>query len=1474
MTLLQPLWLLLFPAVGGFVVLLHMRNRRPHFVSSTFIWRRVALAQRATPRLHRPVWNAALFVQLLVLLALLLVMAQPVWGTSGVHEVEFVAVIDVSASMQAVDVAPNRLEVARAAVAKRVQALQPSRVRGMTLVRAGANPDLALLRTRRVSDFLEALDSTRSTDAAANWSATARRLEVIETDDATVELVVVTDAQGERHARAALNEAFEEVNVSFEVVGGDAANVGITALSLEPIDAGRGLWSVVGSVSGTPLQNGGLVDLAFRPTGTASFLPWTSASIVPIDATSGRFAAEVELPGGGLLRALLQDADALAVDDEAMAAVGAARPIRVLIVGDVGSQLQKAVSAVAGVELSRADEGPVNGAGFDLVIAGDSSAVPSPETSVLWWGVAPSGASTHGRIRTEPTGWSDAHPVARAVSWEQLEVQSAIAMDVLPGAEPLLTNGRWPLIQARTTSTGREIVVAFGLEESNWGELAALPIFVQRVLEWAVHDALSPAIACSVGLDCRLPLRALRADAVLVDPSGEEVPRPRLQASLDHAAPAWAVDPREPSFVPQKNGIYVLRTQRDETLMPVNAFDPGESLLTGGPTGRQRDEERTAPAQFHMPLLWLALCALLAEAWHRSRRRRASAGLGALGGRSGRVTSVLRVAVLAAICAGIADAPAPAVDSRSQGVVVLDDPALYGGDYGDRLNEFATSLPDETPVVLMLAPEEQESGFAPLDFPGATFAVPSGHLQEAMQLARAAMPVREGGRIIIGGTGAETQGNVVREAGSLNEEGIVVDVVAADGPPRGDISIASVDVPHLVRANEPIEMTVTAFASSSSAGRMEILRDGEPWAERPFSLEEGTNRIDVRLTEPSSGDFLYEIRLDGLQDPIPGNNAGGAVVSVAEPTNVLIVAPQANAGAAFAAALDSQGVSSLVVPPNQAPWQLDGWLEYDAAVLLNVPALDLHSTQQEQLEAWVRHHGGGLLVLGGENTYGPGGYFQTALERLSPLSSRIPRDAPQVALVLVLDRSGSMQQTVADTNRLQIAKDAALASVDLLNEQSLTAIIAFDSDASVLAPLQRVDPIRLAEALDALQPGGGTSIFPGLQAAFDQLDGVESMAKHIVVMTDGLSQPADYAELMQAINAQDISVSTVAIGTGADVGRLQDLARLGGGAFHSTIDFQALPSILSQEAMLLSSSPVVEESVHARWRDRGVAFLVGVDAAFPNLGGFVETTAKPSAHVHLEELGGSPLLASWRYGLGRVVGFASHGAGAWTESWMELDQYALLWAQAARWAGSNRQVPGLHVSANQEGDLIHVRADATDFVADNDRAPRLVASVAGPAGEFELDLRPEYPTGDIHTGTTPAATPGVYEVTVRGASPQEESAVHDGSDSESADRLFVPFSARLAFNSAVREGAATALAGATGGRVLSEGVPDLGTNVWIGMSDSRPWWTWAQVALVLFVLELATRYGAVRQLVAAGRGTASRASRLLRVGSRTFRGRE
>jgi uncharacterized protein YegL len=695
------------------------------------------------------------------------------------------------------------------------------------------------------------------------------------------------------------------------------------------------------------------------------------------------------------------------------------------------------------------------------------------------------------------------------------------------------------------------------------------------------------------------------------------------------------------------------------------------------------------------------------------------------------------------------------------------------------------------------------------------------------------LPDGEPGRVVATFDGNETRGNAALVLPSIVERNVTIDVLPRPHLRPGETLVEEVSAPPRIHAGESFPLQAFIYAHGRSTGQLRILKDGEIIAERPFDIPGGRRRIETVIPTAAPGYARYEVAIDSAADTFTQNNRNGIAIDVAPSPDVLIVAAQPAWGEVFAKALGVHQISCKVVEPKRAPYYLKDWLAYSAIVLMNVPAIDLTTRQQELIEKAVADHGRGLLLLGGENSFGPGGYYETPLERLSPLSSRVPRETPRVALVFVLDRSGSMQRDEGGATRLDIAKQATLGAIGLLQPESQIAIVVFDSEAKVLLPMGNAgNSGAVTSALQQLEPGGGTAIYPGLVEALRLFKGVDAAVKHIVVMSDGLTQPGDFPGILKAISDQGISVSAVSIGDGADQVQLREIARLGKGAFHATQDFKALPSIMSQEALLLSGMPVEEHETAPLWVERNGEFFAGLPDRMPLLSGYVLTTRKPPADLYLtvqnEKQEQVPLFASWRYGSGRVVAVATHGAGAWTKEWQRMPEYPLLWSQTVRHLIAAAE--GLAPHLTRHGDVVDMEIDALNL----DGTPRQGLSVTASLSAVAATIPPAAPLRLVE------AEPGLYRGHVTVDQAGEISLRFTTGESAVAMPLLVSYPAVYRFTAADPDRLA-ALARATGGRVLADEEEIFAEGNW-RWARTAAWPLWTAAAFILFMIDLTIRY--------------------------------
>lgn len=1460
MTFLQPWWLLLAPVGTVIVVLLHLQRRREVEIGSTYLWRRVAMGGDANSSAKLPSVRLPLVLQLLCVLLGVSALAGPRLELDGAVE-HTVFVVDNSLSMSAEDVRPSRFLEARAAASRVID----DAVRGddsgsrVSVVSAGEPTHVVVARSRIHSGLPDLVDDLRPTHGLIDWAEARDVVQSLLADGEATRVEVLSDSAPDVDW---LED--DDVDVGWRPVGASSRNAALVDVSVRPaIRAGEN-WSIQGSVHSDGAEDQSLpVVLTFRPAEVDEPLEWARRTVDIGPNGVGTFSFEVEAPDAGFLGVSIDEGGgALTADDQVTFVThGGPWTIDVLHVGPDNAPLHQALNAVDGVNVFRAPSLPSDASEFDLVVVDRVSVAEHPGTATLWLGSPPmpTGQEEQSYLaEASPTGWLREHPLSREVSWSDLEVESAFDARTLDGATVLVEAGGAALVQARTTTVGREVVLAFALEASNWPAQVAFPTFIARLLTWIEpHVGQRVVEPCHVGHSCPLGAGALAGDSRIIEPDGREVMLGLVGADGVHAS--------EPEFVPRLAGVHTLvggSNRRPLSVVAAERPSPGLPTAQADRSPEGLTLAQTVPNVARRAFL-LALVVIVAfEAWIS----RGTYGLWT--GRSVGVPSMrrrglgmLRLASTALFLIALADVPLPSVHRDAGAVVLVDQHALRsdgsigavetllqrGGDEAGRARKLGVVMVDDSPHVVQELGERSTPHWGLMAASTAPNALAAG-----LDLAAGMLTGPGPKRIVLATDGTVLPGDINPDLQHLMGRGVALDVLGLPMLSDGEVLVESVDAPARVHVGDVISVEANVYAHTSVDARIRAFKGDEALIDRSVRLESGRSRIAVTTSHDAPGDVVYRFEVEAPEDVVAANNGDGTVVQVRPPSRIVVFAAQEEWGESFIEALRIQGIEAELFGPESIPFYLGheqenvrGWLDYDVAVLMNVPALELRTQQQEILETWIREHGGGLILLGGENTFGPGGYYGSIMEDVLPLSTEIPQELPRVAISFVLDRSGSMRQAVGESTRLEVAKRATLGAVELLDEESSVGVVAFDSEAHELVPLMAAGDIEgFASLLEPLRSGGGTSIHPGLELALEQLSTVDpEITRHVVLMTDGLSQPGEFEPLLDRFSSEGITVSTAAIGRGADATLLRNIARWGSGSAHVTEDFEAFPSILAQEALMLSDEPVQRSTFRPTWVSTDVAFLEGAPAEPPRLHGHVLTTEKQGAAVHLVGPEGTPLLASWRYGLGRVVGFASHGAGPWAADWMAMDEYPRLWAQAVRWAQPVTDGPGTRLSVRRIGHEGVVTVEATAADGEPVDTRRLDVSVRSDDGESAVDMIPTSFGRSI--GRFEIAKEGLLEIAVVPASDANDGADADGSPQEGdvlgTVPLYVGYDAR---DRPTRDGMDSwrAVSAATGGRALSVGDRVFAEDPAQLWRTESAWRLWAIVGLGILIGELIARY--------------------------------
>ncbi|MGZ3407929.1 MAG: VWA domain-containing protein, partial [Polyangia bacterium] len=458
-------------------------------------------------------------------------------------------------------------------------------------------------------------------------------------------------------------------------------------------------------------------------------------------------------------------------------------------------------------------------------------------------------------------------------------------------------------------------------------------------------------------------------------------------------------------------------------------------------------------------------------------------------------------------------------------------------------------------------------------------------LAAALTLAYGLHPPGTLPRALLISDGNETEGDLAAEAAEAARRGVRVSVASFPRAADDEVLVRALTLPGDVKVGAPFEVTAEVYSSRAQSATLTLYRDEfiNPLDGRKVvALAAGANTIKWKAEVAQAGFSTFKATLSAapkepLHDTLPGNNSAVASVAVKGKPRVLYVEGEPAAAAYLANALKRESIDVDVRTSYGLPSSPRELAAYDLVILSDVAQTYVGPAQMAALEGYVRDLGGGFIMAGGENSFGAGGYTGSRLEKLLPVrfDTEKKRDQPGLALVLAVDRSGSMTG-----EKLELAKEAAKATAELLGADDLIGVIAFDSQPTNIVRLQRAaNRVRIQSDISRLTAGGGTNILPALKEAYDQLDPAHAKLKHVILLTDGQASYDGIRELCDEMAEHKITISAVGVGQEADKTLLTMIAERGGGRFYFTQSAQNIPKIFTKETTEVARHPLVEEQV-------------------------------------------------------------------------------------------------------------------------------------------------------------------------------------------------------------------------------------------------------------------------------------------------------
>lgn len=579
-------------------------------------------------------------------------------------------------------------------------------------------------------------------------------------------------------------------------------------------------------------------------------------------------------------------------------------------------------------------------------------------------------------------------------------------------------------------------------------------------------------------------------------------------------------------------------------------------------------------------------------------------------------------------------------------------------------------------------------------------------------------------RIVLITDGEENQGDLLKSIPIINKENIDVKVYKVDNAIGDEAYIEEVKVPDNISIGEEFSVITKIQSNVQTKAKLSLFSGRDKKGEQEVKLEKGSNIFVFKDVQTTGGFKSYRVLIGPEKDSNKTNNEYSCFTNVISKPKILVIEGSKGESSGVIETLKAANSEFNVILPAGAPRTLNELLEYKTIVLSDVHVDDLNKGFMDNIEAYVKDYGGGVVTFGGENSYAVGGYKDTSLEKILPVNmdKKGKNEVPQISISLVIDKSGSMSGGDGSVSKLTLAKEAAMRSLDNLRATDEINVVAFDDKYQEVVERQKAaDREQIKGMIAGIGEGGGTSIYPALEEAYKNQFESSAKIKHIILLTDGQDNfgIGNYSDLLNDANKAGITLSTVSVGEDADSQLLEQLAEMGKGRTYHTDKYTDIPRIFAKEVLLSAGTYIINEEFTPKIvSNHEILNGVMVENSLPTLLGYVGTSIKDKAIEILSSNHDEPILAANQYGLGKTVSWTSDINGEWSGNFLTWNKGSQLIKNAIYWTIPDLSDDG-KVSITQSGSEAVVEF-YSDSVKDGSKIKAVYNSESGENGELEL----------------------------------------------------------------------------------------------------------------------------------------------------------
>nr|WP_286208003.1 VWA domain-containing protein [Clostridium caldaquaticum] len=617
------------------------------------------------------------------------------------------------------------------------------------------------------------------------------------------------------------------------------------------------------------------------------------------------------------------------------------------------------------------------------------------------------------------------------------------------------------------------------------------------------------------------------------------------------------------------------------------------------------------------------------------------------------------------------------------------------------------------------------------------------NIENALTTAISLMPENSKKRIVLITDSEENEGKASKAAPSIVEQGIDLKVYKIDKAMGDEAAVDSINIPKRLNIGEDFNVVVNITSTVATKGKLTLFSGKDKVSEESVQLLKGSNSFVFKDRALNGGFKNYRVLLEPEADSEVKNNEASAFTNVKDKPKILVIEDAKGEAEELINILNASGIEYNKIDADSAPRTLQELTSYNSIITCNVSAENLNEGFLNSLEPYVKDFGGGFVATGGENSFALGGYFQTNLEKVLPVNMEMKgkKEIPEMSMMLIIDKSGSMTGGSGGITKLDVAKEAAARTLDSLRIKDEIGVLTFDdTNYWVVKPKKAEDKESIRDDIGTIRPGGGTSILPALEEGYKSLKTSNAKIKHIILLTDGQAEQSGYDELVKRIKKDNITVSTVAVGQDADKFLLESIAKGADGRFYATDDISNIPTIFAKETFMAAKAylnnreftPVISSS-HP--------IIAAAENGLPSLLGYIGASPKDAAKVILRSDEDDPILTIWQYGLGKTAAWNSDINGKWSRNYVGWNNNVRLWQNIINYSISNYESEEASIEAELQGSKGIISFTDKNFKEETNTT----AIVVTPSLEsIEVKLYPTEP--GKYGGSFDVKEPGVYMI--------------------------------------------------------------------------------------------------------------------------------